>query len=215
MRTTKKILASVLAVCVLASSSILTGFAATADDTVGGNTDYSKACETIDKEYTYTGGDLGATYTPAGTTFKVWSPTATKVVLNRYATGSDMETGAKNLGTVELEKVMDGDKFTGVWTATVAGDIVNTYYTYTVTAAHPKSGELQTKEIQDVYSVATGVNGKRSMVCDLDKTDPAGWENDKHILFDESSTPRSPRRTLPSTARAMFPPVSTISSSSA
>ena len=187
MRTTKKILASVLAVCVLASSSILTGFAATADDTVGGNTDYSKACETIDKEYTYTGGDLGATYTPAGTTFKVWSPTATKVVLNRYATGSDMETGAKNLGTVELEKVMDGDKFTGVWTATVAGDIVNTYYTYTVTAAHPKSGELQTKEIQDVYSVATGVNGKRSMVCDLDKTDPAGWENDKHILFDEST----------------------------
>ena len=110
MRTTKKILASVLAVCVLASSSILTGFAATADDTVGGNTDYSKACETIDKEYTYTGGDLGATYTPAGTTFKVWSPTATKVVLNRYATGSDMETGAKNLGTVKLIKVMDGDR---------------------------------------------------------------------------------------------------------
>ena len=40
MRTTKKILASVLAVCMLASSSILTSFAATADDTLGGHTDY-------------------------------------------------------------------------------------------------------------------------------------------------------------------------------
>ena len=115
MRTTKKILASVLAVCMLASSTVLTGFAASADDAVGANTDYSKACEAIDAQYTYNGGDLGANYSPSGTTFKVWAPTATKVVLNRYATGSDMEDGADNLGTVELEKVMEGDVWAGVW----------------------------------------------------------------------------------------------------
>ena len=187
MRTTKKILASVLAVCMLASSSIVTSFAATADDTVGGNTDYSRACEAIDASYTYKGGDLGATYTTKGTTFKVWSPTATKVVLNRYATGTDSETGAKKLGTVEMEKLMDGDKWTGVWQAYVSGDIVNTYYTYSVTSAHPVSGVEQTAETQDIYSVATGANGKRSMVCDLSKTDPDGWEKDKHVLFSQST----------------------------
>lgn len=187
MRTTKKILASVLAIAMLASTSIVTGFAATADESVGGNTDYSRACEAIDKDYTYNGDDLGATYSPASTTFKVWSPTATEVTLNRYATGSDSEAGAKKLGTVKMEKLMDGDKWTGVWTATVSGDIVNTYYTYSITAAHPFSGEPQTAETQDVYSVATGVNGKRSMVCDLDKTDPEGWASDTHVLLDKAT----------------------------
>ena len=187
MRTSKKIIASVLAACMLASASVVTGFAATADESVGANTDYSRACEAIDKDYTYSGHDLGATYSKASTTFKVWSPTATKVVLNRYATGSDKEAGAKSLGTVEMEKLMDGEKWTGVWTATVSGDIKNTYYTYSITAAHPVSKVVQTAETQDVYSVATGVNGRRSMVCDLDSTDPEGWNDDQHILLDKST----------------------------
>lgn len=187
MRTTKKIVASFLAVCMLASTSALTGFAATADETLGANTVYSDADEALEKEYTYTKGDLGATYSKASTTFKVWSPTATEVTLNRYATGSDSEKGAANLGSTAMTKLMEGDKWTGVWTATVDGDIVNTYYTYTITSAHPVSGVLQTAETQDVYSVATGVNGKRSMVCDLDSTDPEGWENDTHILLDKST----------------------------
>ena len=187
MRTSKKIVASVLAACMLASTSVITGFAATADESVGANTDYSRACEAIDAEYTYDGHDLGATYSKASTTFKVWSPTATKVILNRYATGSDKEAGAKDLGTVEMEKLMKGDKWTGVWTATVSGDIKNTYYTYSITAAHPVSEKIETAETQDVYSVATGVNGKRSMVCDLDSTDPEGWSNDKHVLPDKST----------------------------
>ncbi|MBQ4213647.1 MAG: hypothetical protein II673_00600, partial [Ruminococcus sp.] len=157
MKTTKKIVASVLAACMLASTSVITSFAAVDDDTVGVTHDYIKANEAIDAEYTYSKDDLGAKYTPESTTFKVWSPTATEVTLNRYATGSDKEAGAKKLGTVTMEKLMDGDKWTGVWTTTVSGDIKNTYYTYSITAAHPKSGAMQTAETQDVYSVATGV----------------------------------------------------------
>ena len=186
MRTKKKILASVLAVCMLASTGMVSGFAATAEDAVGGNTVYSAANEALDAEYTYD-GELGALYSPEKTVFKVWSPTATEVTLNRYATGSAYEEGAKKLGEVKMEMLMDGDKRTGVWTATVEGDIVNTYYTYSITSTHPYSGEVQTAETQDVYSQATGVNGKRSMVVDLDKTDPAGWENDKHILLDQNT----------------------------
>lgn len=53
----------------------------------------------------------------------------------------------------------------------MSGDIKNTYYTYSVDGA----------ETPDIYGKTTGVNGNRSMVIDLDSTDPAGWENDKRV----------------------------------
>ncbi len=120
-----------------------------------------------DSQYAYSGDDLGCTYTKEKTTFKVWSPLATSVTLCRYATGSDGESGAKSLGTVEMTK---GDK--GVWSCTVEGDIVNTYYTYKVTA------NGKTNEAVDIYAKATGVNGDRAMVVDLDSTDPDNWDED-------------------------------------
>lgn len=120
-----------------------------------------------DSQNAYSGNDLGCTYTKEKTTFKVWSPLATSVTLCRYATGSDGESGAKSLGTVEMKK---GDK--GVWSCTVDGDIVNTYYTYKVTA------NGKTNEAVDIYAKATGVNGDRAMVVDLDSTDPDNWDED-------------------------------------
>ena len=66
----------------------------------------------------------------------------------------------------------------GIWSVTLQGDYKNVYYTYLVTV----SGT--TNETQDVYSKATGVNGKRSMVVDLDATDPDGWNTDKHVFQD-------------------------------
>lgn len=120
-----------------------------------------------DSQNAYSGDDLGCTYTKEKTTFKVWSPLATSVTLCRYATGSDGESGAKSLGTVEMKK---GDK--GVWSCTVDGDIVNTYYTYKVTA------NGKTNEAVDIYAKATGVNGDRAMVVDLDSTDPDNWDED-------------------------------------
>lgn len=118
-----------------------------------------------DTQNAYTGNDLGCTYTKEKTTFKVWSPLATKVILCRYATGSDSESGQKSLGEVEMVK---GDR--GVWSATVDGDIVNTYYTYKVTA------NGKTNEAVDIYAKAVGVNGDRAMVVDLDSTNPSGWD---------------------------------------
>lgn len=120
-----------------------------------------------DSQNAYAGNDLGCTYTREKTTFKVWSPEASAVVLCRYATGSDGEAGAKSLGTVDMTK---GDK--GVWSCTVEGDIVNTYYTYKVTVNN------KTQEAVDIYAKAAGVNGDRAMVVDLDSTDPEGWDTD-------------------------------------
>ena len=74
---------------------------------------------------TYSGTDLGFTYTPENTTFKVWAPSAEQVLLKLYTTGSFHEAGAQVLGI----KQMLFDAETGVWSATVEGDLNKTYYT--------------------------------------------------------------------------------------
>ncbi|MEE0264203.1 MAG: type I pullulanase [Acutalibacteraceae bacterium] len=121
-------------------------------------------------EQAYYGDDLGATYTPAKTTFKVWSPSASKVVVNLYATGSDTEVGAKKLGTHNMTKGANA-----VWSITLNGDLKNVYYTYSVTNAG------RTEETADPYAKAAGVNGDRAMVVDLNSTNPAGWDNDNNF----------------------------------
>lgn len=182
----KKILSTLLC-AILVLSSVVMASAATTSKSSTGDTEYATACKAIDAEYAYNGNDLGANYTPTSTTFKVWAPTATSVKLNRFATGSDSEEGAKKLGTTDLEKLMDGDKFTGVWTCKIDGDIKNTYYTYTIDAKNVTGKKSTTKETADVYSVATGVNGKRSMVCDLSDTNPEGWDKDSHVVNDRNT----------------------------
>ncbi|MCH5297049.1 MAG: type I pullulanase [Ruminococcus sp.] len=185
MRTTKKFISTVLAVCMLASTSALVGSAAVdSSSSVGADTPYSNACQALDDEYAYSGNDLGATYAKDKTVFKVWSPTATEVKVNLYKTGSDSEAGAEDLGTTSLVKDETDGKWNGVWTVTLEGDYKNVYYTYTITAAPTTGGAAVTRETQDIYSVAVGVNGNRSMICDLDSTDPEGWENDTHVLRD-------------------------------
>ena len=186
----KRFLSCILALAILLSMSAISSFAETTDETpeepVNKNP-YSVAAMALDDEYAYS-GQLGAIYTPESTEFKVWAPTASKVVLNLYATGSDAEEGAADLGKYEMAKLLDGEKFTGVWTVTVEGDLKNVYYTYSVTSPDRIiNGKETTRETQDVYSYAIGVNSARSMVVDLDTTDPQGWDKDAHIYVDEQS----------------------------
>ncbi len=183
MKKTRKLISLLLCVVLVVSMMSVAMFSASA-----ATNPYSNAAMALDAEYAYD-GELGALYSPEATTFKVWAPLATEVKLNRYATGSDAEEGAQDLGSVEMEKLMDGEKWTGVWTTTVDGDIVNTYYTYTITNPNHiyNSTATKTVESQDVYSYAVGVNGDRSMVVDLSKTDPEGWESDKHVFTDKQS----------------------------
>lgn len=126
---------------------------------------------------TYDKDDLGFTYTKDETTFKVWAPAASQVLLKLYSTGSYQEDGATVLSINQMFK----DESTGVWSTTIQGDLHGVYYTYLI-----QNGNKST-ETQDVYSKATGVNSARSMVVDLKRTNPKDWENDKHILV-ESQT---------------------------
>lgn len=134
-------------------------------------TDYQAYAANLDKS-AYSGNDLGATYSKKATTFKVWSPNAASVRVNIFEHGSDDEGDAGSI----MSRAMTLDKATGVWSVTINGDLLNKYYTYSVT--HGKT----TKETADVYAKACGVNGNRSMVVDLSTTNPDGWENDKHVL---------------------------------
>ena len=111
------------------------------------------------ENYHYDGTDLGSVIDGENTTFKVWAPTASKVVLNLFESGHEGEA----YKSVEMVK---GDK--GVWSHTEACGH-GTYYTYSVTTG------VGTQEATDPYAKAAGANGNRSMVVDLSLTDPEGW----------------------------------------
>ena len=112
----------------------------------------------------YTGTDLGVSYSPQQTVFKVWAPMASAVKLRLYAAGN----GGEATSTIDLDK---GDQ--GTWQTTVKQDIKDQYYTFQVM----QDGKWLL-EAPDIYAKAVGVNGHRGMVVDLAATNPAGWQND-------------------------------------
>ncbi len=119
--------------------------------------------EAFIQNYTYDGNDLGATVNSDGTTtFKVWAPTASKVVLNLFTSGHEGEA-YKNIDMTLGEK--------GVWSYTAECGH-GTYYTYTVTTS------VGTQEAVDPYAKSAGLNGNRGMVVDFSLTNPEGWDND-------------------------------------
>lgn len=124
------------------------------------------ATEEFESAYTYSGNDLGATYSKASTTFRVWAPLASEVSVNLY------EAGTPGVDDKIASYPMTASD-NGTWVTTVEGDLNGTYYTYS-TVINGKAEE----DIVDPYARTTGVNGDRGMVIDLDSTDPEGWAND-------------------------------------
>lgn len=114
------------------------------------------------ENYTYDGDDLGAIINGDKTTFKVWAPTASKVVLNLFTSGHE----GSAYKSVDMVK---GDR--GVWSYTESCGH-GTYYTYTVTTS------VGTQEAVDPYAKTAGLNGNRGMVVDLSRTNPEGWGED-------------------------------------
>lgn len=112
----------------------------------------------------YTGSDLGLTWSPKQSTFRIWAPTASKAQLKLY----NQSFGGEPLQTIGLTKSKQG-----TWTATLPGNYLGTYYTFRI---EYKGQWLN--EVVDPYAKAVGTNGKRAMIVDLKKTNPQGWEND-------------------------------------
>jgi len=118
---------------------------------------------------TYTGNDLGVSYSSKATVFKVWAPMASAVKLRLYDAGN----GGNAISIIDLDKATNG-----VWQTTVRHDLKNKYYTFQVM----QDGKWLL-EAPDIYAKAVGVNGHRGMVVDLHNTDPTGWTNDKKPLL--------------------------------
>ncbi|GAB2488384.1 type I pullulanase [Alkalibacterium psychrotolerans] len=114
------------------------------------------------EDHTYTGTDLGVTYSPEFSTFKVWSPLAKKAWVNLYTT-HDSEQPSKRLQMTLKENA---------WTLTVHENLENLYYTYSFLHDDTET------ETADIYSTAVGLNGNRSAIVDLSQTNPSGWAND-------------------------------------
>ena len=129
------------------------------------------ATDAFNEQYYYD-GELGAIYTSAKTTFKVWSPVSTSIVLNIYEKGHGTD---KPLEQVPMTR---GEK--GVFSAELEGDYAGKYYTYTVTNYQYPNGV----EIVDPYAKSAGLSGKRGQIVDFDATNPDGWEKVSPIGYD-------------------------------
>ena len=124
--------------------------------------DYYLTKEFEDK-YNYE-GELGVDLSEAGTVFKLWSPIAEKVDLRLFENG----TGGEPEAVFPMEKTAKG-----VWEYRTDKNLNGKYYDYLLIIEGKESIS------SDPYAKACGLNGVRSMVVDLNATNPNGWENDK------------------------------------
>ncbi|MBN8503906.1 MAG: DUF3372 domain-containing protein [Burkholderiales bacterium] len=112
--------------------------------------------------------DLGVSVGSASTRFKLWAPTAQKVLVFTYPNASG-----------DAETVLDAsfDAATGVWTASSSSDLSGKAYRYAVEVVVRGVGRVRNL-VTDPYSVALTADGKRSGVLSLQAgaTKPNGWD---------------------------------------
>lgn len=127
----------------------------------------------FNSRYTYTGDDLGNTYTPQQTQFRVWAPTAAGVDLVTYqSSASPSSQGVVTHMTADIK---------GTWVTKVLGNLNGMIYNYRVTV-----GGVE-RETVDPYVRATTVNGIHGVVVDLAKTNPKVWTSLKPSFSGKST----------------------------
>ena len=117
----------------------------------------------------YAGNDLGAVWRSSATAFRLWAPTACSAALHRFATGTDAEPEAADLGTLAMQR-SEG----GTWYLELAGDLAGQYYQYEL--QFPDGTSTVTA---DPYAHAAGAGGTRSMVLNQAAAVPDGWQKDE------------------------------------
>lgn len=137
-------------------------------------------------------GPLGSQLFDHGTVFTVWSPSAVAVTLRLFST-SDPKDGPS--ATVALERAQDG-----AWQHRSAERLAGIYYDYILTFPASAVSNVPSDAIinaaegtvtirtADPWAKASGVNGERSMVVDLDSTNPDGWLSDRSPDIPASQT---------------------------
>ena len=106
---------------------------------------------------------LGYIYTEDKTTFRIWSPVARNVRLLLY---EDYDLEDPDV-VIDME---EGEN--GVWETEVEGDLDGWFYVYEI----DRCGKVV--KTVDIYSKSVSINGEKSAVVDLEKSNPDGWERD-------------------------------------
>ncbi|MFN6375434.1 MAG: type I pullulanase [Chitinophagia bacterium] len=117
----------------------------------------------------YEGNDLGLSYTPSMSAFRIWSPVAEKVELILYKS---------SLGKDKIETLSMDRSVSGTWVKKVNRDLKGVYYVFRI-YSHGKWLD----ETPDPYAKSVGTNGRRAVVVDLKETNPFGWEADRSPAF--------------------------------
>ena len=122
-------------------------------------TETMKITANFDELFAYN-GKLGVHYSPEATLFRVWAPVAVNVELVLYDScygkrkrRIPMQEIAKGTFEIEVEKDLDG-------------------FAYKYAINFPDGSLIETV---DPYSTAVTVNGERSVVVDLESTNPDNW----------------------------------------
>ena len=124
-----------------------------------------KPYTSFDKYPIYKENDLGVTYTPQETLFKIWSPNAESVKINIYEQGIDGQPCAIY--------IMKASK-KGTWVYCIKENLKGKFYTFQI----KHRGEWL-NETPDIWCKAVGVNGDRGAIIDMTETNPEGWNTDK------------------------------------
>lgn len=112
--------------------------------------------ESFDRMHYYDGDDLGPSYSPERTDFRLWSPPAARVIL-------DLE----GRGPVEMTEIGSG-----VFHSSVSGDLAGIPYQYLVNI----SGKWSTAN--DPYAYSSTANHQKSVVINVDRLEKS-LNNDK------------------------------------
>ncbi len=128
----------------------------------------------LDSSEYFSDQEFGCFYRKHQTTFRVWAPGASEILLNLY------DDPIKDNKTVH--KLVKKNK--SVWEVTIDGDLENKYYTYQVDG--PDQQYDKTKEVLDPYSTCTTAHNGRSMIY-IDETEIAespGFNFSESIIYE-------------------------------
>lgn len=129
---------------------------------------------------------LGAIYTSASTTFKVWAPLASEVSVLIYDDWNEAKEDGKEHNFILTDEKKEKDtkgkrtemtlnEEKGVWSAKVDGDWKGKYYTYEITNGG------STNRICDIYAHSAAPDSVAGQIVDLATdtiTQPTGWKSD-------------------------------------
>lgn len=151
----------------------------------------------FEEEYYYN-GELGNIYSRESTLFRLWCPVACKVIVKVYSTDGYNTEEKDDILFEQLMEIKDK----GVWETIIEGDLKDKYYTYEihfdnlclsdkgdnlalVNYRYVEDGDILVFETSDMYGKASGTNGIRTMIVDLNDTNPSGWNEDEKPDFNK------------------------------